>query len=100
MVMENRRFGSRKMVSNWALVISTFPETSCSNPDCPSGGSGGRKGTGALSGGGTCISRVMSAPWGAGVIEGSWGSGWKGAGGCRYGEGVVGDVGYVPVVPW
>jgi hypothetical protein len=92
MVMENRRFGSRKSVSNWALVISTFPETSCSNPDCPSGGSGGRKGVGALSVGRAGISRVMSAPWGVGVIEGNWGKGENGAGDCRYGEGAAGVV--------
>jgi hypothetical protein len=39
-----RMVGSFRITSNCGLVISTFPETICSNADWPSGGSGGSGG--------------------------------------------------------
>jgi len=39
-----RMAGSFRITSNCDLVISTFPETICSNADWPSGGSGGSGG--------------------------------------------------------
>ena len=64
-----RMVGSLRITSNCGLVISTFPETICSNADWPSGGSGGSGGEIPVSIDGVVLSREEPSPRGKGDIE-------------------------------